>query len=67
MSISNSKLHLQALLKAIEKGDIINSGVHQASKDGSVGKGNPGMMSLKLPEQVINAILSYMNSFIITL
>ncbi|KAK3126337.1 hypothetical protein QOZ80_7AG0555060 [Eleusine coracana subsp. coracana] len=27
-----------ALLKAIEKGDIVNSGVHQASKDGSVGK-----------------------------
>ncbi|KAJ1287680.1 hypothetical protein BS78_02G029800 [Paspalum vaginatum] len=28
-----------AILKAIDKGDIINSGVHQASKDGSVGKG----------------------------
>ncbi|KAL6880538.1 hypothetical protein ACP4OV_012103 [Aristida adscensionis] len=27
-----------AILKAIDKGDIINSGVHQASKDGSVGK-----------------------------
>jgi hypothetical protein len=41
-------LHLQALLKAIEKGDIVNSGVHQASKDGSVGKGNPDVMPLKL-------------------
>ncbi|KAF8732319.1 hypothetical protein HU200_016303 [Digitaria exilis] len=29
-----------AILKAIDKGDIVNSGVHQASKDGSVGKGN---------------------------
>ncbi|KAL6647808.1 hypothetical protein ACP70R_015245 [Stipagrostis hirtigluma subsp. patula] len=27
-----------AILKAIDKGDIVNSGVHQASKDGSVGK-----------------------------
>jgi hypothetical protein len=45
-------LHLQALLKAIEKGDIVNSGVHQASKDGSVGKGNPDVMSLKLPKEV---------------
>jgi hypothetical protein len=27
-----------AILKAIDKGDIINSGVHQASKDGPVGK-----------------------------
>ncbi|ONM51260.1 GYF domain-containing protein [Zea mays] len=26
------------ILKAIDKGDIVNSGVHQASKDGSVGK-----------------------------
>ncbi|GJN24471.1 hypothetical protein PR202_gb12211 [Eleusine coracana subsp. coracana] len=33
-----------ALLKAIEKGDIVNSGVHQASKDGSVGKGNPDLV-----------------------
>jgi hypothetical protein len=43
---------LQALLKAIEKGDIINSGVHQASKDGSVGKGTP-----KLPKH------TFTNSF----
>ncbi|CAN6202974.1 unnamed protein product [Urochloa humidicola] len=28
-----------AILKAIDKGDIVNSGVHQASKDGSAGKG----------------------------
>lgn len=34
------ELYLQAILKAIDKGDIVNSGVHQASKDGSVGKGN---------------------------
>ncbi|RCV09430.1 hypothetical protein SETIT_2G027900v2 [Setaria italica] len=27
-----------AILKAIDKGDIVNSGVHQATKDGSVGK-----------------------------
>ncbi|OEL16447.1 hypothetical protein BAE44_0022534 [Dichanthelium oligosanthes] len=27
-----------SILKAIDKGDIVNSGVHQASKDGSVGK-----------------------------
>ncbi|KAG8100835.1 hypothetical protein GUJ93_ZPchr0013g37321 [Zizania palustris] len=37
-----------AILKAIDKGDIVNSGVHQASKDGPVGKGGredqPGSM-----------------------
>jgi hypothetical protein len=34
------ELYFKAILKAIDKGDIVNSGVHQATKDGSVGKGN---------------------------
>ncbi|XP_062190603.1 protein ESSENTIAL FOR POTEXVIRUS ACCUMULATION 1-like isoform X2 [Phragmites australis] len=38
-----------AILKAIDKGDIINSGVHQASKDGSVGKSNPDVVPSKQP------------------
>ncbi|VAH46125.1 unnamed protein product [Triticum turgidum subsp. durum] len=35
------------ILKAIDKGEIINSGVHQVSKDGSVGKSNPDVVPSK--------------------
>ncbi|XP_062186822.1 protein ESSENTIAL FOR POTEXVIRUS ACCUMULATION 1-like [Phragmites australis] len=37
------------ILKAIDKGDIVNSGVHQASKDDSVGKSNPDVVPSKHP------------------
>ncbi|CAM0905280.1 unnamed protein product [Alopecurus aequalis] len=36
-----------AVLKAIDKGEVINSGVYQVSKDGSVGKNNPDGAPLK--------------------
>jgi hypothetical protein len=38
---------LQAVLKAIDKGEVINSGVYQVSKDGSVGKSNPDGAPIK--------------------
>ncbi|KAM0848861.1 hypothetical protein ACQ4PT_054077 [Festuca glaucescens] len=36
-----------AVLKAIDKGEVINSGVYQVSKDGSVGKSNPDGVPIK--------------------